>query len=173
MRAYAKDANGTGAARRAGYAPVSASKQGARLRQNPEVAAALERREAVREQRLRITADRVLEEFARIAFADIRDYATWGPDGVSLRPVEEIAADASAAIAEISGHGAAPRLKLHDKKAALNALARHLGIFDAAPPASDAKVALDEAALLRAKLMERIAALAAAPPTKPANGEDA
>src|SRR4051794_37095150 len=36
--------------------------------------------------RLGITVERVLVEYARIAFADIRQVLTWGPDGVVLKP---------------------------------------------------------------------------------------
>ncbi len=172
VRAYAQDPDGYKAAARAGYSPTAKSYASTLLRK-PAIAAEIAAREAARAERRRVTADRVLEEFARIAFADIRDYATWGPDGVSLRAADEIADGDSAAIVEVSvsSRGKTPRLKLHDKKAALNALARHLGLFDAPPPSAGATTPGDETARLRAKLMERIAALAAAP-EKPGNGED-
>ena len=177
VREFAKCQNGAEAARRAGYSPRSAGRLARALLCKPEIQAVVAAREEARERRTLVTADRVLEEYARIAFADIRNYASWGPDGVKLRRPEEIAAADAAAIAEIvaphgmSGRGA--RIKLHDKKAALQALARHLGLFAPAPPAAAADPAarLEAAAELRRLLTARLAALAAAP-DKPPNGDD-
>jgi len=174
VREYAKGCSGAEAARRAGYLTRHASQTADRLLRHPEIRAAIEQRAASRERRLLVTADRVLEEYARIAFADIRNYATWGPDGIALRPPAEIAAADAAAIAEIvapggaSGRGA--RIRLHDKKAALQALARHLGLFEPRASAVDPQARLAEAERLRQLLMDRLAALAAA--DKPANGDD-
>lgn len=117
-----------------------------------------------------VSADRVLIELARIAFADIRNYASWGPRGLTLRPAAEISEDAAAAIAEVARTGRSPRIKLHDKKAALAALARHLGLFEPRT-AGDPKARVAEAARLRELVMTRIAALADPPPKSP-NGDD-
>ena len=85
--------------------------------------------------RLGVTIDKVLQEYAWIAFADLRHIVEWDPEGFHLKasepmseadvaPIQEIVADAS---------GSRPyRVKLYDKKAALDAIARHLGMF---PPA--------------------------------------
>jgi phage terminase small subunit len=86
---------------------------------------------AERSRRLGITQDRVVEELARLAFADIRDFASWDEAGVRLRPSAELGADQTACVAEIvenagkSGKGL--RVKLYGKTQALAALARHLG----------------------------------------------
>jgi len=76
-----------------------------------------------------------LQEYARIAFADLRRVADWGPDGFVLKRPEDLSDAEAAAISEIvPGSGASgPRVKLHDKKAALDALTRHLGLLN--PPA--------------------------------------
>jgi len=175
VREYAKCLDGAEAARRAGYAAHSAGNYAAVLLRKKEIQAALAERQAVRERRTLVTADRVLEEYARIAFADIRNYASWGPDGIRLRPPAEIAPEDAAAIAEIaapqgaSGRGA--RIKLHDKKAALHALARHLGLFAPREAAADPQARHEAAAELRRMLMARVEALAAAP-AKPPNGDD-
>ena len=53
-----------------------------------------------------------------------------GGEDLGLRPAAELSADDAAAIAEIYGPrkaGGRPRLKLHDKRAALELLARHVG----------------------------------------------
>jgi phage terminase small subunit len=172
---FVKCLNGAEAARRAGYSARRAGNTATRLLAKPDIRAAIDQHLAARERRMLVTADRVLEEFARIAFADIRNYARWGPDGIRLRPPEEIDAAHAAAIAEIVAPGGAAgrgaRIKLYDKKAALEALARHLGLFEPRAAAVDPKARHEAAAKLRQMLMARIAALAAAP-DKPPNGDD-
>jgi hypothetical protein len=68
----------------------------------------------------------------------MRDFAEWTGDEVRFRPSEELQADDAAAVAEVSVtekefKGAVTRtrkMKLHDKKGALDSVARHLGLFD-------------------------------------------
>lgn len=171
VREYLKSLDATDAARRAGLKRAVANRHGAALLRQAEIGKAVGRSMAARRRRRLISADRVLEEFARIAFADIRDYASWDGTGVTLRSGDELSDDAAAAIAEISRSGGAPRIRLHDKKAALAALARHLGLFEPKAETVDPKVQREEAARLREALLERVAALAEAP-DHPANGED-
>lgn len=88
---------------------------------------------AARAAELGITPERVLEEYAHIALADVTHIVSWDPTGkLKVRPLEELSADDRAAIAEISTAGTSGgelRVKLYDKKAALDALARHFGLF--------------------------------------------
>src|SRR4051812_16772633 len=59
--------------------------------------------------RLGITVERVLVEYARIAFADIRQVLTWGPDGIVLKPPDGLGDAEAAAICEIApARGPAP-----------------------------------------------------------------
>lgn|GEM_PF-3069267 len=126
-------------------------------------AAAADRDEIIaRAARLGITPERVLQEYARIAFADLRRIADWGPNGLVPKTPEALSDADAAAIAEIvSGRaGADCRIRLYDKKAALDALARHLGMFArAAPRAEEAPQAGAEDA--REVLARRLARLAA------------
>jgi hypothetical protein len=88
-----------------------------------------------RAARLGITADRVLLAYAHIAFADLRHMVAWGPKGLRIKSLGDLSNDDVAAISEIVpgiGSGQA-RLKLYDKKAALDAIARHLGMFPLPP----------------------------------------
>ena len=114
------------AARRVGFTP---HKCNYKIRHRKAVAAAIEKAIAERSKRTQITADRVLREYARIAFADIRSFA--GPGAANLKDVAELSDDEAAAVAEFSGpaDGKGLKVKLHDKKKALDALARHLGLF--------------------------------------------
>lgn len=152
VREYLIDLNATQAAIRAGYAANSASVEGARQLGNARVKAAVDAAMSLRSQRTDITADRVLKELAKIGFADIRKAVKWqsslineedNPDGgdiaviktivtnqVQLVSSDDIDDDTAAAISEISQNSTGGlKIKMHDKKAALVDLGRHLGLF--------------------------------------------
>jgi phage terminase small subunit len=128
---YLRDLNGKQAAMRTGYAPSGAGAAAHRLLAKPAVAAAVDDVNAKRSEKKRITADRVMEELGRMAFSNMRDYVAWGPDGIELRDHALLDEDQTAAVADVEpkGNGKLARLKLYDKLAALNALARHLGMI--------------------------------------------
>lgn len=120
------------AAIRAGYSEKSAAKMGRRLRGLPHVRAAIEAAMDNRSRRLGINQDRVVTELARIAFADIRDFAEWDDAGVKLRASRDLGPGQTACVAEIvENQGKGLRIKLHAKPQALVALARHLGAREA------------------------------------------
>ena len=128
VEAYLQSLNASDAARRAGYADPEVNSK--RILEARAVQAAIEAR--IRERRARNphVEQRVLEELCRIAFADPRDLMRWGPDGVELRPSDELDAAQAAAVDEVSeGRGGVIRLKKHDKVKALELLGRHLGLF--------------------------------------------
>jgi phage terminase small subunit len=109
--------------------------------------------------RLGITVERVLIEYARIAFADIRQVLTWGADGIALKPPDDLGDAEAAAICEIvpGTRSGTYRVKFYDKKAALDAIARHLGMFPAAPPRREENPAADPAEDAREVLARRLA----------------
>lgn len=72
---YLVDNNGTQAAIRAGYSVNTAASQASRLLRNAQVRAALDAAIAEQSERTGITADRVLQEYADLAFADPHDAA--------------------------------------------------------------------------------------------------
>jgi phage terminase small subunit len=172
---YLVDLNARQAAIRAGYAKGSAADRGWELLNRcPPVMARLKEAMAERAQRTQIDAERVLKELARIAFADMRNYLTEGPNKtLVVRPLTQLSDDDVAALAEVQAEGDAKTLrpiKLHDKRAALELLARHLGLTgkhgDSPAPAARGE---DARRILRERLMryataseeERPAALAA------------
>ncbi len=129
VREYLIDLNASAAARRAGYSAAAAKSRGPRLLKHPEVRAALAAARRALAERTAVTPERVVLELARVAFASKDDYLDWGPDGVTLRPKALLSADQCAAVAEVGHNGKAPRLKLYDKMAALDKLARHLDLY--------------------------------------------
>lgn len=132
---FLKDLDASAAAKRAGYAPRSAPFLTTKLRRYPGVAARIEAGIAAKQRTIRIEADRVLEEYARIAFADIGRVADWSNKRLRLKPQHHIARADSAAIAFLGpARGATLQLRLHDKVHALDMVARHLGLLDPRMP---------------------------------------
>ena len=88
---------------------------------------------------------------------------TWGPDGVVLKPPDELGDAEAAAICEIApgARSGTYRVKFYDKKAALDAITRHLGMFPAAPRRREEDPAADPAEDAREVLARRLARLAA------------
>ena len=130
---YLIDLNATQAAVRAGYSKHSVKSSAWRLLARPQVKVAVAEGMAARAARTQVTADRVVQELAAIAFTDLRQVADWGPEGIVAKPAAELNPTAARAVAEVSesGSGASRRVKvkLHDKKGALDLLARHLGLY--------------------------------------------
>ena len=127
---YLVDLNATQAAIRAGYSESTARAIGHENLTKPDI------QEAIAEARgTEITADRVLEEYAKIAFFDPRKL--FMADG-GIKPVEQWDDDVAAVIGaldvvEIGDNGEmigrVKKLKLIDKKGALDSIGRHLGMF--------------------------------------------
>jgi hypothetical protein len=122
-----------------------------------------------RAARLGITPDRVLEEYRRIAFANLSHIVDWDDGKMTIKAANLLSPDDVAAISEIvqsaAGERKPYRVKLYDKKAALDAIARYLGMLSLAGSAAieDATARDDEEdpreALIRE--MDRLAAKAA------------
>ena len=133
VKEFLVDLNGTAAARRAGYSAKTAEQQGYQLLQKTSVQKAVAEAMQARSERTEITADQVLKELALIGFSDMRDFTSWAPDGVMLRESSELTEDQARAVAEVSEtkteHGGTVRFKLHDKRASLVDIGRHLGMF--------------------------------------------
>lgn len=131
---YLVDLNATQAAIRAGYSERTAYRIGAELLQKTSVAEAIAVNQAKRAQRLDITADRVVSELAKIAFADPRDLMEWGPDGITLKSSSELTKEQAASVAEVSEmttkNGRTIRLKKHDKLKALELIGNYIGMFE-------------------------------------------
>jgi phage terminase small subunit len=109
----------------------------AKLNNKPHVRAAIQYLMKKVAERIEVTADRILQGLAAIAFTNMKDVASWGPGGVVVKESDSLSLRASTAIAEAfdtpkRGRG----VKLHDKLAALKLLGEHLGIFgkDASAP---------------------------------------
>lgn len=130
---YLVDLNASAAARRAGYSQKTAEWIGPQLLTKSHVQEYLQSAQRERSARTGITADRVIAEIAKVAFADPRKVMSWGPGGVELKDSESLT-DADAAIISevsesISQSGTSVKVKLHSKLDALEKLAKHVGVY--------------------------------------------
>lgn len=139
VREYLIDLNAKQAAIRAGYSAKTAEVQASRLLSNAKVAAAVAKAQDKRAKRTEITADRVLREYARIGFFDPR--RLYRDDGSPI-PLNDLDDDTAAAVAGLDiqevyeGYGDdrvfvgyTKKYKVADKIRALDAIAKHLGMF--------------------------------------------
>lgn len=129
---YFIDMNAARAARAVGYSEKTAYAAGNRLLKDAYVQAELQKMREQQQMQTGITAERVLAEYAKIAFVDVRQFFY---DTGALRPVSEWTEEMAACIGglEVVEHGdegaLLKKIKLIDRKQALDSLARHLGLF--------------------------------------------
>ncbi len=159
---YLACGNGAEAARRAGYSRRSSIGIASYLLRRPPIEAAIAAANEERARTLRIDAEHVLGEWARLGFADIGAFVACDANGRLVpKPFAELSADARAAIAEITiseGKDGTSRvkLKMHDKLRALSALGKHLGLDkkEAKPPAPSTTIdGKDAREVLRERLL--------------------
>ncbi|MCP5075960.1 MAG: terminase small subunit, partial [Rhodobacteraceae bacterium] len=112
------------------------------------ITAAIKAAPEQRSKRTEVAADRVLTEYAKLGFADIRKAVSWGSTPVivprvegdgrppeRIYPVELVASEdmddaTAAAVCEVSLTPQGVKIKMYDKKAALDSMAKHLGMFN-------------------------------------------
>lgn len=140
VREYLIDLNATQAAIRAGYSKRTAYAISEENLRKPDIAAAVAAAQADRAARTEVTADRVLQELAKIGFSDIRQMFT---ESGCIRRVEELDDAAAASLSSIEvvrrrvpgsdreepEYEDVTKIKLWDKRAALVDMGRHLGMF--------------------------------------------
>jgi phage terminase small subunit len=138
---YQVDQVATQAAIRAGYSAATAQVQGSRLLSNVKVREAIAEAQAKIAAKVEVTVERIVGELAKIGFANMQDYVCATPSSDSCLDVSKLTRDQAAALAEVTvddfveGRGENARavkrvkFKLHDKRAALVDLGRHLGMF--------------------------------------------
>jgi phage terminase small subunit len=144
-REYILDLNGAQAAIRAGYARKSARVTAARLLTKANVQSIIARSIQERAAKLELSADRVLQEIARLAFSNILDYCS-SRDGQIFVDLSKLTSSQGSAIQEIAvdeevaGTGKnshrvrRTRLRLADKRGSLELLGKYLNLFGGKSP---------------------------------------
>lgn len=127
---YTKHWNATRAAKESGYKARWAADIGHRLTNNSLVKARISELTEHALKEIGVTRERVLTELSRIAFANMKDVASWNPSGVEYKSSEEISESDAAAISEVTETvtqaGGTLKIKQHDKTRALEILSKHL-----------------------------------------------
>ena len=138
---YVIDNNGTQAAIRAGYAPKNAHVTASKYLRISKVKAYVRKLKLELQKKTSTDAEKVIEEFKKIGFANIQDYLH-GEN--NIRNLCEVARDKAAAVESVSTtvnitsnkDGSKEyetrnvKFKLHSKIQALDNLAKHLGLFE-------------------------------------------
>jgi len=174
---YIIDFNATKAAERCKFSKKTAASQGARLLKDVKVQVMIQELMAKREKRTEIKQDRVLQEIAKIAFADIKDFLKYRTVKVKVgeadsKPVYEhrqeiILKPSSRVDGTMIGKVSLTKqgtfsFELHDKGRNLEMLARHVGILK--EPTVNVNIEVDLAGRVKAG-RERVKARNAAKPT--------
>lgn len=115
----------------------NAYQQGANLLRTPEVAALVEEFEKNIGKKIGIDKDRVLQELAKIAFSNIKDYLLQDENGDTYVDIKGLSRDTAAALSEVTVETAQGlkvsnrkiKVKVADKISALLQIGKHLGMF--------------------------------------------
>jgi phage terminase small subunit len=138
---YLIDLNATQAAIRAGYSQNTARSQGAENLTKPDIQERLSELNKSRLEATGISQKRVLEEYAKIAFFDIREIFDVDGGLINVKQLDSASAGAIASIksSEEWGEdeegnktvtGTIKEVKVFDKIRALQDLGKHLGLFE-------------------------------------------
>lgn len=144
---YLTDLDPERAAKAAGYADSVARTKAyvwvsnSKHNDKPHVMEAVMRRRDELSRRYHVTQEKIVAEYAKLAFANTLDYIEVTKDGYAVVDLSQLTRDQAAAISELTvdeyldGRGEDARevkkvkFKLADKKGALDSLAKHLGMF--------------------------------------------
>lgn len=130
---YVLTRNATEAAKKAGYSQKTAGSIGHALLKNIDIRAEVDKRINAASKEMELTRERVLAEYMKIAFMDVRKF--YNPDG-SLKAIVDLDDDTAAGLAgfdvtQLMGDGEngiqLKKIKLSDKRAALDSIAKFMG----------------------------------------------
>lgn len=137
---YIKDLNGKQAAIRAGFSKKTAGQIARRVLDDPKVQQLIKKKIDRQTRKSNITVERVLQEYAAIAFANPMHYMQVDDKGPYV-DLEDLPEEYAAAMGEVNfeevyrGKGKKRRIvrrvrfKLHNKIAALDSLGKYLEMF--------------------------------------------
>ena len=123
---------------KAGYKPSRT--HASKLRYKADVAARIDELKEAAAERALVSVDDVVKELMKVGFANMADYMT-GSDGNIFTDLQDLTRDQASVLSEVTvetgreGRGddtvqvRKVKFKLHDKLAALDKIARYLGMF--------------------------------------------
>lgn len=128
---YPVDFNASAAAQRAGYSPRTCGAAGHNLLQDDRIQKALGKHVKKLTDKAEVTVERVLKEYARLAFFDIGDLFDENGDMLALQDMPEDARRAIGGIdvSQIGDEETVKKIKIIDKKGALDSIGKYLKMF--------------------------------------------
>lgn len=133
---YVVDFNGTQAAIRAGYSENSAAQQASRLLNHDKVQLYLQYLISDRSKRLQVTGDKIVQEIAKIAFANAQDLVDYFDGNVLFNDLDNIEFPEiikNITVKEVLKDGARigqiAKIEVYDKVKALELLGKHTALF--------------------------------------------
>ena len=129
---YLISLNATDAAIKAGYSKKTADVIGNQNLGKLSIKTYLAEQMEKREQKLEITADKVIAEIAKLAFANTTDILEITDHGVVIKDLTKLDTSCISSAEEVfdkEGMRLGVKIKLHDKTKNLELLGRHLGLF--------------------------------------------
>ena len=127
---YVIDGDAKAAAIRAGYKPSTARNASAWIHpdhpEKPELLELINEKLAGLSRRTGVTAERLIGELAKVAFANIDDVV----DPRTGELLGDISREDAAAVSEVRVSRKGSEVKMHDKLRAIELLGKHLKLFD-------------------------------------------
>lgn len=112
---------------KAGYLPHSSS--ASRLLADARIKNRVEELQKAGAERTEITVARVLEELAKVAFADMSQYGEWNGNRFILKDSKTLPPELTAVVSEVKNTKEGIAFKLHDKLSALEKIGKHFAMF--------------------------------------------
>ena len=131
LKEYLLSGNATQAALKAGYSSKTARSQAQRLLTKVDIQTAIQKFKNKMEKQTAVTLERVVNELAKVAFANMSDVLEVEENKLRIKNLSELSSDVQASIAEITesdtAFGKRRTIKMHNKLTSLDALMKHLG----------------------------------------------
>lgn len=123
----AKGSSAIEAYTKAGYMPHRSSASD--LLANPNIQKRVAELQKAAADRTEITVARVLEELAKVAFADMSQYGEWNGNRFILKDSTTLPPELTAVVSEVKNTKEGIAFKLHDKLSALEKIGKHFAMF--------------------------------------------
>lgn len=126
---YLVDLNATQAAIRAGYSPKTAKDIASQNLAKLNIRIEIDKRMAERSKRVGMNADRVLQELGKLAFVKIEDVIDFETGKIKPTATSDDLAAIQSIKIKPGEYGTEREIKFYDKKATLELLGKHLGLW--------------------------------------------
>lgn len=130
----------------------------------PRIAVVVNKRLSKVLDKLELKAEDVIEEIRKLAFADIGNYLEYGPEGLTLKPSNEVdtsvisevfVVETTTTVDKVTTKKVSTKFKLHDKLKSLEILARYFKLLTDSKEKDKSVTILDVLDYLKNKELER------------------